>query len=99
MLLLGLVDVKRGLACMERLTVVEVNSWKSGHIAFAAQVVHCDPQNYAVSGGASSLSLLSETVKHRQQNDNFQPTGGDAAFSWMFSVQGLMEKVLHLLTD
>lgn len=45
-------------------------------------------------------ALLSETVKHRQQSDYFQPTGGGAAaFSWMLPVHGLRQKVLYLLMD
>lgn len=44
-------------------------------------------------------ALLSETIKHRQQSDYFQPAGGDAAFSWTCPVHGLRQKVLHLLRD
>lgn len=44
-------------------------------------------------------ALLSETIKHRQQSDYFQPTGGDVAFSWTLPVHGLRQKVLYLLTD
>lgn len=39
-------------------------------------------------------ALLSETIKHRQQSDYFQPAGGDAAFSWTCPVHGLRQKVL-----